>query len=145
MELNANHFFLSSSQDIKELLAPLTKHFGITTLIYKKNFNDGAEIRLSNHAVCSHDFYKGKFYTESLFEAKPSLYKKSRVLWSDVYARDSYASTNSRRHDIDYGISFIEPFSDGCEIFAFGVPVGRIDLMHRYLSHIDLLEKFILY
>jgi len=145
MELNSNHFFLTSIQDIKELIAPLKKYFGITTFVYKKNFNDGAEIRLSNNAEYSYSFYKNKFHTESLFEAKPSLYTKARVLWDDVYSNTSRAAEHSRNHDVYHGITFVEPFVDGCEIFAFGVPVGRVDLMHRYLSHIDLLEKFILY
>lgn len=145
MELNSKHFFLTSSQDIQELIRPLTKYFGITSFVYKKHLDDGCEIRLSNHVASTRSFYEGQFYTESLFEAKPSLYKKKMVLWDDVYDRDSRASVNSRKFDIDHGINFIEPFSDGCEFFGFGVPVGRVDLMCRYLSHIDLLEKFILY
>ena len=37
---------LAASREVEEIARPLKEHFGVTSLVYGKNYNDGSEIRL---------------------------------------------------------------------------------------------------
>jgi len=145
MILNSKHFFLSSSSEVDQIIQPLKQYFGINSFIYKKNFNDGSELRLSNQPAWTEVFYKENYSEKSVFEKKPSHYLKSKILWDELPNNYSAPFAKMRELNIAHGITFIEPGDDGCEFFSMGIPSGSFSLMHRYLSRLDLLEKFLIY
>lgn len=139
-----NHIFVSTSRQVDEIVAPLKKHFGLSSFVYVKNFNDGSEIRLSNQPKWLRYFYEHELYKNSLFERPPSEFVKARLVWAGLTVHTPILE-KAREFDIDHGITFVEPCVDGCEFFFIGTQVKRTDVMSKYLAHIDLLERFLDY
>ncbi len=144
MILPSSHFFFTSSQAVDAIIQPLKQYFGITSFIYQKNFDDGTEIRLFNQPKWCAFFYEQELYKQSVFESKPSQYVKNRILWNSI-PQHSAVLSKARQFNIDHGITFVEPVSDGCEFFFIGAPADKPEVMRRYVTRIDLLGKFIIY
>lgn len=139
-----HHIFVNSSKQIDEIIAPLKAHFGLSSFVYQKNFNDGSEIRLSNQPKWLQYFYEHELYKTSLFERPPSEFVKARLVWAGLTVHTPILE-KAREFDIDHGITFVEPCADGCEFFFIGTQVKCSSVMSRYLAHIDLLERFLDY
>ena len=139
-----HHIFVSTSSQVDEIIAPLKAHFGLTSFVYQKNFNDGSEIRLSNQPKWLQYFYENGLYKTSLFERPPSEFVKARLVWAGLTVHSPILD-KAREFDIDHGITFVEPCTDGCEFFFIGTEVRRTDVMSKYLDNIDLLERFLDY
>ncbi len=138
------HIFLTSSAEVDELIKPLKEYFGLTSFVYQRNFNDGSEIRLSNQPEWIHYFYEQGLYEKSMFETHPSEFKKKRIVWAGLSVHQPILE-KAREFNIDHGITFVEPQEDGCEFFFLGTSVDKPQVMNKYLSHIDLLERFLDY
>ena len=144
MILPSSHFFFTSSQAVDAIVQPLKQYFGLSSFIYQKNFDDGTEIRLFNQPKWCAFFYEHELYKKSAFESKPSQYVKNRILWNQIPWHSAVLS-KAREFNIAHGITFVEPTADGCEFFFMGAPVDQPQVMQRYITRIDLLEKFIVY
>jgi len=145
MDLNEEHFFLTSAQDIDQICAPLKKHFGITSFVYQKNFFKGGEIRLSNQPYWLKHFYNQEYYKDSLFEkAKPDEYQSGFVLWSELQNHSTVLNAAKEFH-IAHGITLTLKTSDGIELYFLGTTPGNNKITSLYLNNMDLLERFISY
>jgi DNA-binding CsgD family transcriptional regulator len=145
MIINPNkHIFITSTQEINQIIQPLKEFFGLTSFVYQKNFNDGSEIRLSNQPEWICFFYEKELYKDSLFERHPSEFTKARILWSGLSTHNSILD-KARSFNIDHGITFVEPCEDGCEFFFIGTEVKNHGVMSKYLAHLDLLGRFLDY
>jgi DNA-binding CsgD family transcriptional regulator len=138
------HFFLTSSGQIDEIIKPLKDHFGINSFVYFKNFNDGSEIRLTNQPEWIQYYYEQGLYKLSYCEGRPSDFVKARLIWAGITVANPVLE-KARQFNIDHGMTFVEPCADGCEFFFIGTALGRADVMSKYLSNIDLLERFLDY
>jgi DNA-binding CsgD family transcriptional regulator len=139
-----NHHFLTSSNEVDEIIKPLKNFFGVTSFVYQKNFLDGSEIRLSNQPEWVAFYFEQELYKESIFEHAPNLYQKSHLLWASLPQHKSVLC-KAREFNIDHGITFIEPQEDGCEFFFIGTTPGNIGILSSYLNHLDLLKRFLIY
>lgn len=139
-----NHFFLTSSGLVDQIVKPLKDHFGLTSFVYQKTFNDGSEIRLSNQPKWVAHFYESELYRASLFDGAPSEFSKTRLVWAG-WPFHSPVLERAREFNIDLGITFVEPCADGCEFFFIATEVGRTEVMSKYLANMDLIERFLDY
>ncbi|OGT48181.1 MAG: hypothetical protein A3F17_08495 [Gammaproteobacteria bacterium RIFCSPHIGHO2_12_FULL_41_15] len=144
MILHKNHFFMTTSEQIDEIIQPLKTHFGLTSFVYLKSFNEGSEIRLSNQPEWLAYFYEYELYKFSLFERHPSEYIKTYVVWAGLEIYKTVLE-KARLFNIDHGITFIEPCADGCEFFFLGTESDRANVMPKYLANLDLLKRFLDY
>jgi len=135
------HYFFEISADIDELIQPLKTHFGLTSLAYQQSFIDGSEIRFSNQAEWTRHYYEQELYKYSMFEIDPRQFKKDRILWAGLTGHQTILE-QARAFNIDHGITFVEPGSEGCEFFFLGTTRDRSQVMSKYLSHIELEEMF---
>jgi DNA-binding CsgD family transcriptional regulator len=144
MKIEKAHFFMKSAPQIEALIQPLKDYFGLTSLMYLKSFNDGSEIRLANQADWLEYFYNHDLYKFSLFERHPSEYIKAPIVWAGLAIYQKVLE-KARIFDIDHGITFIEPCSDGCEFFFIGTGVNQANLMPKYLANLDLLQRYLVH
>ena len=141
-----NHICITASADIDQIVRPVKEFFGFNYINYGKNFNDGSEIRLTNHPAWAEFFYQNKLYTRCSFHAHPKSFKKEHIVniapsSFAAYIDDGYDRL-TRDFDMDHDILFINPCDDGCEFFCMNAPRDHPEVMARYLPHIDLLERF---
>jgi DNA-binding CsgD family transcriptional regulator len=138
-----NHIYLIFAKDIDQICLPIKK-FGIKYFSYIKNFNNGAQIYLSNSSDWVKNYYEKSLYKTSLFEGPPSLYRTGYVLWpansnKEVFklARDTFDSGD--------GITFSNRLKNSCEFFFFSGAVENKTLINFFLTNIGLLQRFIVY
>jgi DNA-binding CsgD family transcriptional regulator len=139
-----NHLILTCSNDIDAIIAPLKQFFCITSFVYQKNFHDGSETRLSNQPAWLKYFFEKKLYQHSVFERDTKKFQQSKFLWVNLPQHHQVLS-QAREFNIDHGLTFVYPQEDGCEFFFLGTTPDKPEIMQLYLSHMDLLEQFLVY
>ena len=131
--------------EIKQLCRPLEDHFGLTSFVYRKNYNDGSEISLSNQPEWTEHFYSNKdIVKQSVFDKHPEHYQSGFVLWSQLKGHQEILQ-RAKAFDIDHGVTIVKKVPDGVELCYFGTRSKNDDVVNRYLNNLDLLERFILY
>lgn len=125
-------------------IQPLKDFFGITSFIYQKNFFDGSEVCLGNQPEWIKFFYQHRLFQDSVFEHTPDIYTQKHVLWNTLREHHQVLH-EAKQFQIDHGITFIQPQSDGVEFFCIGTTPDRLDVMPRYLNNLDLLTQFLSY
>lgn len=140
--LPKNHPFLTSAQEIDEILEPI-KPYGVTTFTFMRKFNDGKQIYLSNNAAWVEDYYNEALFGQFISN-HPKNYQTSYLIWpqnSDLtvfqLARERYDSGN--------GATFIKSHEDYTDFYFFSGQTENTKLVNFYINYTDVLEKFILY
>jgi DNA-binding CsgD family transcriptional regulator len=144
INLKNSHLFLTASPDIDEIIHPLKDAFGVTSIVYQRNFNDGSEIRLSNQPAWLKHFYEQGYYRVSGFEKHPDQYQSGLVVWSHL-SHHQPILTAARSFDIDHGMTLIKKTDDGCEFYFIGTTHNRPYTTNLLLNHQDFLQRFTLY
>lgn len=131
--------------EVKELCKPLEEHFGLTSFVYRKNYNDGTEISISNQPEWIEHFYNNKeIIKKSVFDKHPDSYQSGFVLWSQLKGHQEILQ-RAKAFDIDHGVTIVKKVSDGVELCYFGTRSKNSDVVNHYLNNLDLLERFVLY
>lgn len=136
------HIFFNLSHEINELIEPLREHFGLDSFNYHKTYNDNSQIRLTNTPDWQRCYLFNKLYQQSIFELPAYNYSKNRIIWSNI-GTHSMILMAAAKFGITHGITLIEPSEDGCEFYFLGTTTNRRDVINKYLSNFQLLEKFI--
>ena len=132
-------------EKIKALCKPLEEYFGLTSFVYRKSYNDGTEINISNQPEWVKHFYTDKeLIKESTFDKHPDHYDSGVVLWSQLQGHQTILE-HARRFNIDHGVTIIKKVPDGVEFCYFGTKSECPNVVGKYINNIDLLERFILY
>jgi DNA-binding CsgD family transcriptional regulator len=132
-------------QEVKQLCNPLEEHFGLTSFVYRKNFNDGTEINVSNQPEWVEYFYSNnELLKTSVFDKHPDNYQSGFVLWSQLKGHQEILE-RAKMFNIDHGVTIVKKVDDGVELCYFGTRSKNDDVVNYYLNNIDLLERFILY
>jgi DNA-binding CsgD family transcriptional regulator len=132
-------------EQIKKICSPLKEHLGLTSFVYRKCYNDGTEINISNQPEWVKHFYTNKdLIQESTFDKHPDHYESGVVLWSQLKGHQTILE-HARKFNIDHGITIIKKIPDGVELAYFGTTSNCPHVVGNYINNIDLLERFILY
>lgn len=140
-----NHVSFTSGQDVREICAPLNKHFGINSVVYHRLYNDGAEIKLGTNPKWLEHFIAQDLFQYSTFEHHPSLYQSGYVLWSQLKTHSKVLSNAKHYFQIANGATFINKMEDSCEFFFFGTGPENYKISNFYLNNVDIFENFIRY
>ena len=66
--------------DINSICKPLEENFGLTSLVYRKNYYDGTEISLSNQSAWVEHYYTNKaLMQQSTFDKHPDTYQSGFI------------------------------------------------------------------
>lgn len=137
-----NHVFLNLVDEINQVITPLITYFGLDSFNFHKTYNDDSQIRLSNTPNWYHYYLTNKLYQQSIFELPAYHYSKTRLIWSNIDTHNVILKEASQ-FGIKYGITLVEPVSDGCEFYFLGTTSNDQTVINKYLSNFHLLEKFI--
>ena len=130
---------------INSICKPLEEHFGLTSFVYRKIYNDGTEITLTNQPAWSAHAYKTNLLVnESAFDKHPDHYESGVVLWSQLKGHTAILD-EARKFGIDHGVTIIYKQTDGVELSFFGTKPDRPEVIKNYINNIDLLNRFVLY
>jgi DNA-binding CsgD family transcriptional regulator len=144
INLKDNHFFLTSHAEVDAILQPLKQHFGVTSLVYQRNYLDGSEIRLTNQPQWVQHFFEKGYYLGSGFEKHPTQYQTGFAVWSHLSHHQPILNA-ARLFNIDHGITLIQKKEDGCEFYFIGTTPDRPYVTNLLLNNIDTLQRFTLY
>lgn len=136
------HFFMTSHQEVNELVKPLIVSLQLKSFVYQKNFNNGEEIRLGNQPEWLRHFYAKKLYQQSIFEHEPKHYPDGYVVWEQL-KHHNVVLDEARCFDISHGMTLSAPCHDGVEYYFFGLANQQQQMMSPWLRNIDLFRHFI--
>ncbi|MCC2644844.1 MAG: hypothetical protein K0R94_622 [Burkholderiales bacterium] len=137
-----NHIFFNLVEEINQVIDPLSNYFGLNSFNYHKTFNDGSHIRLTNIPNWYRHYLKHRLYLQSVFELPACNYYKNRIIWSNIDTHNIILQ-ETRKFNINYGITLVEPCPDGCEFFFLGTTTNDKNVINKYLSNLYLLDKFL--
>lgn len=143
-KINDSHLFLSSSAEIDAISRPLKEHFGVTSLVYQCNDNDGSEIRLSNQPRWIKYYYDHAYYLNSGFEKNPRYYQSGFVVWSHLSHHQPILNA-AREHQIDHGMTLIQKTANGCEFYFLGTTPDKPHVTNLLLNNLQFLQRFSAY
>ena len=144
VDIKNSHLFLASSADVDAIIHPLKTHFGVTSVVYQRNFNDGSEIRLSNQPAWVKHFYEQGYYRNSGFEKHPQHYQSGFVVWAHLSHHQPILEA-ARRFNIDHGLTLIQKTANGCEFYFIGTTPDKPHVANLLLNNIEFLKRFTLY
>jgi DNA-binding CsgD family transcriptional regulator len=142
--LKESHILLTSSPDIDAIIQPLKQQFGMTSLVYQRNFTDGSEIRLTNQPAWIKHYFEQNLYQISGFEKNPQHYQSGIAVWSHLTHHQPILNA-ARSFNIDHGITLIEKKSDGCEFYFIGATPDQPQVVNLLLNNIEYLKRFTFY
>lgn len=145
MKIDRNHIVFKAAPEIANICEPLKKHFGITSVVYHKLFNDGSAIRLGTNPEWIKHFLENEFYSVSTFEHHPDTYKSGFVLWSQLTTHSAILKDAREKFNIDHIVTLIDKVEDGVEYMSLGTLRENPGIVQIYLNNMDLLKQFMLY
>jgi len=137
-----NHIFFNSATEINELIQPINKHFVLDSFNYHKTFNDNSQIRLTNKTDWYKHYLSQRLYLQSIFELPAANYSRNRIIWTNINTHNVILQ-DAAMFGIRHGLTIVEPNHDGYEFFFLGTTTKNSNVINKYLSNFQLLEKFI--
>lgn len=134
------HPFLTMSKDIDDICKPL-RQFGIHLFSYRKTFNNGSRINVSNNANWLEDYFRLDLYKTSLFESEIDSYSSGFSVWPQESNLPVFAHGRNYYHS-DNGITLILKDKDYCEYFMFGADLHNKQMINFYINNLELLKNF---
>ncbi|MDQ2994064.1 MAG: LuxR C-terminal-related transcriptional regulator [Pseudomonadota bacterium] len=140
--IQKDHYFLTVGQDIDQLLTPLKK-YGIITLTFMRNYDDGHQVVLSNNSDWVEDYYHGGLCGNFLSKHPSQYHQKFLVIPNESphlvhqLSREKYQEGNT--------FCLVNRFETFTEFFFFAGNVNDSMLTNFCINNIDLLETFTVY
>lgn len=131
----------TSVSDVKRISEPLLKQIGITYFTFDRTYQDGSHIRLTTAGKWIETYYREKLYDTAIFEKNPRMFTNSHVFWSWLQREPIYSAASA--HDIDHGLTIIEPHETYTDFFHFGTPCHKGVSQEKLSSEIKNLHFFI--
>lgn len=135
---------LALSSEVDGIAQPLKKHFGITSLVYGKNYHDGTGVRLSNQPAWIEHYFENALYLHSGFEQDPGKFQAGHVVWAHLSHHQPVLQA-AREFKIDHGITLIQPTPDGCEFYFLGTTPDKPQVANLLLNQLGFLQNFTFY
>ncbi|MFZ9035663.1 MAG: response regulator transcription factor [Francisellaceae bacterium] len=133
--------FLELGSKLTPFITPLFQKTGLSTLVYQRKYADGSEIRLSNRIDWLEYYYANRLYVGSLFEKPISDYRQEFVLWQAIADKHRVIAL-AKAHDIDHGLTYINPRKDYVEQFFMGGPNDKPETINRVINNLTFIDEF---
>ena len=134
------HITFTAVNEIARLAAPLEK-VGITYFSYDKSYNDGTQIRLTNHEKWTEHYYRAELYKYDVFENNPEQFCSGHVFWSWLNREPVF--TEAAKYNIDDGLSIIQKNLKYCNFYHFGTARNEPLTSSALIKKINFLYRFI--
>lgn len=145
IEINENFYktniTFTSVSDIKKISDPILNKIGITYFTFDRTYQDGSHIRLTTAGKWIESYYRERMYDIAIFERDPKKFTNSHVFWSWLQREPIYSAASE--HDIDHGLTIIEPHEAYTDFFHFGTPRDNGISEEKLSAHIKNLHLFI--
>jgi len=135
-----NHITFTSIGLIKEMLKDISD-IGITYFTFDRTYTDGSHLRLTSAGEWVEYYYRQKLYDVAIFEKSPALFTNGVLFWSWLNRDPIYSK--AALHDIDHGLTIVQPHKLYCDFFHFGTGVDNPIPEATILSQLDFLHRFI--
>lgn len=142
MQIDTQHYFLTSFNDVKTICKPLLS-LNLTHFSYTKSYVDHRRVYLTTHPDLLEDYFSEALYKIGDCEYRPTTYQDQVLLWSSLPDQTLYMQ--ARQHGISNGILIIKPTLTYTEFFNFATHLTNINITNTYLTNYALIEKFIQY
>ncbi len=136
---------LELAENISNICKPLQQIFGVTSFVYRKTYNDGNRIYLTNHAERLEWYFNNHYYLIDGYQEHPSKYQSAHVIWPLHPHTIQFDQLLYERFSLVNGFSLIYKQDDSFEIISLTTPEQKHITVNTYINNIELLEKFILY
>ncbi len=143
MKLKNDHPFLTTSQDVKEIIKPLQR-FDINFFGYKLCYKDGSRFYLNSDAEFMRYYFNKECYTYANTESYPADSRPRIALWSTVGQEELYDDVRER-FDYDHGLYLIIPGKDYFELFSFATSSKNDFVLNQYFASFEFFLGFTAY
>lgn len=143
MIIKPTHPFLSSSQDVIDIVRPL-QSLGIIYFTYTKTETNGNRTYLSTHPQTLEKYIKEEYYLIGNSECDPKKYNNQIIFWDTLPNQHIYDDI-PRAQNIDHGIYMVNRGTDYCEFYGFAATKGNYQVLNAYINHLDVLKNFMLF
>lgn len=138
-----NNITFTSVQDIKKISESLLADIDISYFTFDRTYKDGSHIRLTNSGEWIESYYRQRLYEAAIFEKDHKLFTMGHVFWSWLNREPVYSAASE--HNIDHGLTIIQPHDAYTDFFHFGVPRNNPISPEMLLARLDCLYHFVVY
>ena len=142
-----NHILLNSAQEIDDICKPLAEHFGVTFFGFVRAFNDNSRLHLTNHIGSAEYFYDNYHrYRQQSTVQTDSNFSSGHFLCNNLPENEKLIYDDVRNYfDLDHILMIIEENIDYRDFYFIGTDSSNYKIVSLYLSHLDLIYRFIDY
>lgn len=134
MSLNQNHISFEAENDVKKLLAPLTKLGAINYFCYGVNYPDTSGFSLHTHT----GFYQSWF--DNQFPLCGFHLDTGWYLWDNILPKQQIDV--AREFNIGNGIIYIKHLENKTEVFSFATKPDSKFVLDFYMNNLNFLKRF---
>jgi len=136
-----NNITFTSVPDIKKISESLYNSTDISYFTFDRTYKDGSHVRLTNAGKWIESYYRQRLYDVAIFERDHKLFTRGHVFWSWLSREPVYSAASE--HDIDHGLTIVQPHDNYTDFFHFGVPRYNPISPEMLLARLDHLYHFI--
>lgn len=140
MNLQSNHPFLSTSQDVKEIAKPL-EQFGVNFFGYKRCYKDGSRFYLNSNPEFMRYYFKRECFSFANTESYPRDTSPRIAIWNTVGQPELYKAVKDE-FDHDHGLYLIKPDKDYFELFSFATNSKNHSIINTYFTSFEFFLNF---
>ncbi len=140
--LPKDHFYLKVGQEMQQLINPL-ENFGIKTLTYMRNYDDGHQVYLTNNTYWVEEYYHNNL-CGNFISGHPKKYTQKYLI---IPNESPLIVHKIGREKFDEGNSFclINRYPNYTEFFFFAGNVTNTTITNFFINNINLFESFTLH
>lgn len=140
------HYLIDVTSDIKDICAPLVKHFGIKHFCYSRNYPNGTSVALTMDADVIENMHevfiagldkKGSYVKDGFY--------LQHEMTEEYHSLQSFFAHFTQRFGADHHLLFYEHYQTYMEQFVFGVDPRNLAAYSFYTENLDLFERFMIY
>ena len=138
----SDHIIYRSSRDIQKISFPLERYLGITEFTYEKIYKNNSKIKLTNQPEWMSYYYQhhlhllGNYEKDPLSRVVPGYYLTSTLGAEEVFDK-------AKAFNIGNGILFVDKSVEYYELYWFTRGFTSENMDNFFITHINLLMKFI--
>ncbi len=137
--------FFQYTQEVSQITKPLAECVGLQHFSFKRTFKDKGKIYLFNHPSFYEHWFDNEYYQVSNKEEDISQYQDSVELWVSLPDPHRLYEMARQVFDIGNGLIITRKNENYCDFFFFATDAKNTGMNNFYLTHLDILQKFVDY